>query len=305
MSALANRLSKNLKQLRPWAKREGTTAYRVYDLDMPEYPFAIDWYDGFVHAQEFFRRGDKKAEAARAELREAAREVLGAAEDRLFLKSHEAHRWGGGQYERAGHQSVVTRVEEGGLRFEVNLSDYLDTGLFLDHRVLRARVRGEAKAKRFLNLFAYTGAFTVHARAGGAAETMTVDLSNTYCAWAERNLAANGFSLGPRHAVVRADVLAWLERAQGPFDLIVLDPPPFSASKKMRQSFDVQRDQVGLLEATRALLAPSGTLYFSTNYRGFELSPEVEGAQELDTCPKDFRHPPHRTFRLGAQIERA
>jgi 23S rRNA (cytosine1962-C5)-methyltransferase len=180
----------------------------------------------------------------------------------------------------------------------VNLSDYLDTGLFLDHRVLRQRVGSEARGKKVLNLFAYTGAFTVHARAGGAAETVTVDLSNTYCAWAERNLAANGFTPGPKHTVVRDDVLEWLKHARGQFDLIVLDPPPFSASKKMRSAFDVQKHHLGLLADARALLAPGGTLYFSTNYRGFSLSAKVERAEELDTCPRDFRAPPHRTWAL-------
>lgn len=300
MSALANRLSKNWKKLEAWSKREGTTAFRVYDVDMPEFPFGIDWYDGYVHAQEFFRRNDPKADAARLELKAAVKSVLEVPDEKVFLKSHLAHKWGGGQYQREGSASVIHTVEEAGLEFEVNLSDYLDTGLFLDHRVLRARVREEARGKKVLNLFAYTGSFTVHARAGGAAETVTVDLSNTYCAWAERNLAANGFALGPRHTVVRDDVLEWLKHARGRFDLIVLDPPPFSASKKMRSAFDVQKNHPGLLADARALLEPGGTLYFSTNYRGFELSPKIERAQEIDTCPKDFRSPPHRTWKLDA-----
>jgi 23S rRNA (cytosine1962-C5)-methyltransferase len=304
MSALANRLSKNWKVRVPWARREGCTAFRIYDLDMPEYPFGIDWYDGYVHTQEFFRRNDPTADAAREALREAVTTVLEVGPERLFVKSHLAHKWGGGQYEKGAQASVITAVEEAGLEFEVNLSDYLDTGLFLDHRVLRKRVRDEARGKRVLNLFAYTGSFTVHARAGGAAETVTVDLSNTYCAWAERNLAANGFSPGPGHTVVRDDVLAWVEHARGQFDLIVLDPPPFSASKKMRAAFDVQKDHLKLLAGVRALLAPGGALYFSTNYRGFLLSPKVGDAVELDTCPKDFRVPPHRTWKLAAAATR-
>jgi 23S rRNA (cytosine1962-C5)-methyltransferase len=301
MSAISNRLAKNWKTREPWAKREGLTAFRIYDLDMPEYPFGIDWYAGHVVAQEFFRRNDPKADRAREELREAVQTVLSIPLDKLFLKSHLAHKWGGGeQYGATGNQAVVLTVNEGPLKFEVNLSDYLDTGLFLDHRVLRQRVQKEAAGKRVLNLFAYTGSFTVHARAGNAAQTVTVDLSNTYCEWAERNLEANGFSLTPAHSIVRDDVLEWLKHARGQFDLIVLDPPPFSSSKKMRAQFDVQKNHPGLLADARRLLAPGGTLYFSTNYRGFELSEKIEGAEEIDTCPKDFRAPPHRTWKLSA-----
>jgi 23S rRNA (cytosine1962-C5)-methyltransferase len=302
MSALANRLSKNWKAREPWAKREGLTAFRIYDLDMPEYPFGIDWYAGHVHAQEFFRRNDPKADRARDDLRQAVRTVLGVPDEKFFLKSHLAHKWGGGeQYELTPRQArCVISVNEGPLKFEVNLSDYLDTGLFLDHRVLRQRVQKEAAGKRVLNLFAYTGSFTVHARAGGAAKTTTVDLSNTYCSWAERNLAANGFKLDTNHVVIRDDVLAWLEHARGEFDLIVCDPPPFSSSKKMRASFDIQKAHPKLIADARKLLANGGTLYFSTNYRDFELSPKIENAAEIDTCPKDFRLPPHRTWKVGA-----
>jgi 23S rRNA (cytosine1962-C5)-methyltransferase len=159
-------------------------------------------------------------------------------------------------------------------------------------------VRSEAKGLRVLNLFAYTGSFTVHARAGGAAETTTVDLSNTYCEWAERNLALNGFKTDAKHRVVRDDVLAWVEAARGQYELIVLDPPSFSSSKKMGRRFEVQRDHRWLLERTLGLLAEGGALYFSTNFLGFELDRRFARAQALESLPGDFRRPVHRAWRL-------
>lgn len=299
MSALANRLQKNARHLKRWAERQGLTAWRIYDLDMPEYPFGVDWYDGHVHAQEFFKKGDPKAERCRLELADAVQAVLGVPRERLHLKTHEAHRWGASQYGAGPGGSVVLVVREGECAFEVNLTDHLDTGLFLDHRVLRQRVGRESAGRRVLNLFAYTGAFTVHAAKGGARETVSVDLSNTYCAWAERNLRLNEVEPGPRHRVVAADAVAWLEGCRERFDVVVLDPPSFSTSKKMRGSLDVQRDQLSLVGAARALLAPGGTLYFSTNYRGFALHPKLSDGEELDTLPEDFRRPVHRTFRFG------
>jgi 23S rRNA (cytosine1962-C5)-methyltransferase len=191
-------------------------------------------------------------------------------------------------------------VEEQGLRFEVNLSDYLDTGLFLDHRNTRAMVRDRAAGKRVLNLFAYTGSFTCYARAGGARSTITVDLSNTYCDWAARNLALNNFTAGPDHSIVRADCLDWLvhdARAAGPFDLIVCDPPTFSNSKAMaRRSFALDRDLPELLQILRDLLAPGGELFFSSNSRGLRLEEDLLPAgfsvEEISgrTVPQDFRN---------------
>ena len=301
MSELENRLRKNAKQRFKWAAREGVTAFRIYDLDMPEWPFAIDWYAGFAHVMEYPRRKqlrDGSLDAARAEVVRATAAALELAPEKIFTKTHEQRAWGRGQYERLGTGSTLVQVQEHGLTFECNLSDYLDTGLFLDHRPTRARVRGEAKDQRVLNLFAYTGTFTVHARAGGAAQTTTVDLSNTYCDWAERNLALNGFARSAQHQVIRADVLGWLETARGPFDLIVLDPPSFSSSKKMGRRFEIQRDHRWLLERTRELLSERGVLYFSTNFLTFELDARFADAQPLDSLPADFRRPVHRAWRL-------
>lgn len=294
MSAFENRLAKNARHFQKWAKRRGLEAFRIYDLDMPEVPVAVELYAGRAHVMEYpRRRAVKSGEAAalRAEVVEIVKRVL-AVED-VFVKTHEAKL---AQYEKQGARGVVFPVLENGLKFEVNLSDYLDTGLFLDHRDTRARVRDEAKGTRFLNLFAYTGSFSVYAAAGGAASTTTVDLSNTYCDWAERNLKLNGLS----GDVVRADVLQWLDRAKGPYDLIVLDPPSFSVSKKMERGWDVQRDHPALLTQVLGLLAPGGVLYFSTNFLGFELDAAFEGTTELTpkSIPEDFRRTVHRCWRF-------
>ncbi len=304
MSDFENRLKKNAKHRFKWAKRQGLTAFRLYDLDMPEWPFAVDWYAGFVHVMEFPRKKQVREgtiDEARAEVVRACSSVLQVDPAKVFTKTHERHAWGKSQYERVGGKATLVTVEEQGLLFECNLSDYLDTGLFLDHRLTRARVRGEAKGKRFLNLFAYTGSFTVYARAGGASQTTTVDLSSAYCDWAERNLGLNGFATGPAHQVVRADVLAWLETARGPFDLVVLDPPSFSASKKMDKSLNVQRDHARLIERVLSLLAPGGQLYFSTNYLDFELDRRLSAEEELTpkSIPEDFRRTVHRCWRFA------
>lgn len=294
MSALSNRLAKNAKHRFKWAKRRGLTAFRLYDLDMPEVPAAVDWYAGYAHVALYPRRNPEELEA---EVRQAVEESLELPAEKVFVKTHRRQAWGEEQYERLSSRSVVTVVEEAGAKLEVNLSDYLDTGLFLDHRETRLRVREEAKGKRMLNLFAYTGSFTVHAALGGAAATTTVDLSGTYCDWATRNLALNGVRAGREHRVVAADVLAWLEAERGTYELIVLDPPSFSASKRARR-FEVQKDHPRLIALTLERLAKGGALYFSTNYGGFELDPLLD-AEEVTRVPEDFRHAMHRCWRLA------
>ena len=303
MSAFENRLAKNARHWTKWAKRRGLEAFRIYDLDMPDYPFAVDWYLGRVHVMEYPRRSavrDGSAQTQRAEVVAAVEKVLQVQGEKIFTKTHERLAWGRAQYEKLGAEQATFVVEEDGLKFEVNLSDYLDTGLFLDHRNTRARVRSEAGGKRVLNLFAYTGSFTVYAAAGGAKQTTTVDLSNTYGDWAERNLRLNGFEPGPQHQVLRADVMQWLPAARGPFDLAIVDPPSFSASKKMERTWDVQRDHAGLIESVGNLLAPGGTMYFSTNFLGFELDPDLHAEEELTprSMAEDFRRPVHRCWRF-------
>lgn len=298
---LANRLRKRARHLRRWARREGVSCYRLYDRDIPEIPLSVDWYEGRLHIAHYQRRRDH-GEAWISAMVEAAGEAMSVPRDRIHVKERRRQR-GAAQYERVDRSEERFVVREGDCRFLVNLRDYLDTGLFLDHRLTRARVAGEARGARFLNLFCYTGAFTVHAAAGGARETVSVDMSRTYLDWARDNLALNGFR-GAAHHLVRADVLAYLREARPGFDLAVLDPPTFSNSKKMRDVLDIQRDHAGLVNGTLALLRPGGVLYFSTGARRFQLDQARIRASAIDditaqTIPEDFRgQRPHRCWRM-------
>ncbi|MFC2973542.1 bifunctional 23S rRNA (guanine(2069)-N(7))-methyltransferase RlmK/23S rRNA (guanine(2445)-N(2))-methyltransferase RlmL [Azotobacter bryophylli] len=304
----ANRLQKNLKQLGKWARREGVQCYRLYDADMPEYALAVDIYGDWVHVQEYAPPRSIDPEKAQARLLDALAAIpaaLGVPADKVVVKRRE-RQTGTRQYERQGSEGCFMEVQEGGARLLVNLTDYLDTGLFLDHRPLRLRIQREAAGKRFLNLFCYTATATVHAAKGGARSTTSVDLSKTYLDWARRNLALNGFS--EKQRLVQSDVLAWLAEERGEFDLIFIDPPTFSNSKRMEGVFDVQRDHVRLLDLAMAHLAPGGVLYFSNNFRKFQLDPalaeryaveEISGA----TLDPDFARNPkiHRAWRLQAR----
>ncbi len=304
IEAFANRLRKNRRHWQKWARRRGIGCYRLYDRDIPEFPLAIDWYEGEVHAQVFARKGQEPLDdAEETAIGEAILQALEIPGEALAFKTRQRQR-GLAQYEKTGQRGRPRVVSEGGLRFEVDLHSYLDTGLFLDHRETRALVRQRAAGRRMLNLFAYTGSFSVYAAAGGALATTSVDLSNTYQAWTQRNLALNGFS-GDAHQLERADVFEYLERAlreRRLFGLIVLDPPSFSNSKKMQEILDVQRDHRRLIEASLELLTPTGELYFSTNRRRFKLDGALEalpGAEEItrQTLPDDFkRHPAHRCW---------
>lgn len=278
------------------------SCYRLYEKDIADQPLIVDWYDGSAVAWAFARTRNvtPQDEAAWLEqVAEAIRTGLGVGPENLFLKQRrpQARRQeGDGQYQRLGQQGVVKIIREQGLRFEINCSDYLDTGLFLDHRPTRARVRAEAAGARVLNLFAYTGSFTCYACAGGARSTRTVDLSNTYLEWSARNLALNGVSVGESHALVRSDCLAWLAQSapeEQVYDLIICDPPTFSNSTSMAHDFSIQRDHPWLLARCRERLAPGGILYFSTNFRGFELTTDLSGWSVEDlteaSIPEDFR----------------
>jgi 23S rRNA (guanine2445-N2)-methyltransferase / 23S rRNA (guanine2069-N7)-methyltransferase len=299
----ANRLRKNLQRMDPWALREHIDCFRVYDADMPEYAFAIDLYgrEGrHVYVQEYAPPKSVNQESARERRREALAvlpEVLQVPLTQVHSRVRKPQK-GAEQYEKRDSAAERHAVTEAGLKFWVNFRDYLDTGLFLDHRIMRSMLRGWAKDADFLNLFCYTGSATVYAAAGGARSTTGVDLSNTYLDWAHENLLLNGFR-GENHALYRADCLAWLEEqeAQGPrFDLIFLDPPTFSNSKRMEGVLDVQRDHVGMIRRSLKLLRPRGRLVFSTNYTRFKLdsSALVDLAIEdisAATIPKDFeRH---------------
>ena len=272
----ANRIRKNRKRFSSWLKREQVQCYRLYDADMPEYAVAVDIYGERACVAEYQApQGVDPAAAARRlqEVQAALPAALGVAAEAIVYKQRRRQR-GALQYEKQDSRGELVSVNEGQARLLVNLQDYLDTGLFLDHRPLRRRLGVEAAGKDFLNLFCYTGSATVHAALGGARSTTSVDLSNTYLAWLRKNLAHNG--LGETgNTVVRANCLEWLQQARGRYDLVLLDPPSFSNSTAMTASFDIQRDQVELVRAAMKLLRPGGQLYFSNNRRGFKLDPAL------------------------------
>ena len=283
---LANRLRKNLKGLDKWRRHEGVDCYRLYDADLPEYNLALDLYttlDGerIANVQEYEAPASIDPRDARRRLREALGvipEVLGIPSERLFLRVRRRQR-GKEQYERLDSQRHFFQVQEQGLRFLVNFADYLDTGLFLDHRLVRRLIGELAVGRHFLNLFGYTGTASVHAAAGGALSTTTVDLSRTYLDWAGRNLALNGFG-GGRHELIQADCLTWPREGAGQrrWGLILLDPPSFSTSKRMTGTLDIQRDQARLIGDALRLLEPGGILIFSNNLRRFRLDREALAA---------------------------
>ena len=311
----ANRLGKNIKRLRSWAEREGISCYRLYDADMPEYAFAIDLYqviepqESWLYVQEYAAPAEIEREAVqrrRAEVLASLPEVTGVPAEHSRLRTRRRTPRGE-QYVKLGEQSRVHTVLEGGVRLRVNFDDYLDTGVFLDHRMTRARLRAAASGRRFLNLFAYTGTATVYAAAGGADGTTSVDLSATYLAWARENLALNGLG-GARHRFVQADCRAWVEeaaRSSERFDLIFLDPPTFSNSKRMEGVLDIGRDHPALIDACVPLLAPAGLMLFSTNAQRFRLDASLMQRYDIrdisaDTLPLDFARNPrvHRCYEV-------
>lgn len=306
LSSFRNRLLKNARHWGKWARRQNISCYRLYDRDVPEYPVIVDWYEGRVHLQEVqtgWIESDEDHQEWLDGICAACAEVLEISPDHVSLKTRRRQR-GEDQYEKTGSEGQDFIVHEDGLEFYVNLDAYLDTGLFLDHRNTRKRVRGEAAGKRFLNLFSYTGAFSVYAAAGGARETVTVDMSNTYLDWAGRNFGLNGMSF-VQNKRVREDVFAFLREAlerREKFDLIVCDPPSFSNSKKMEGVLDVQRDHVWLIESCLAMLTPGGVLYFSNNLRSFKMDESLLAQCKnlsAQSVPEDFRNKRiHQCFRF-------
>jgi 23S rRNA (guanine2445-N2)-methyltransferase / 23S rRNA (guanine2069-N7)-methyltransferase len=303
--SFANRLKKNLKKLSKWARQNNITCYRVYDSDLPEYAAAVDIYQGeqtWINVQEYEPPksiDQHKADQRLAGLLAEIPGVFGIKRDQMFLKIRRKQK-STDQYEKQGEQGHFHIVEEGGCRLLVNFEDYLDTGLFLDHRPIRQLIQQQTRGKRFLNLFAYTGSATVLAAIGGAKSTTTVDMSNTYINWAKNNMALNKNQ--GEHEFIQADCLEWLDReARLPYsrqyDLIFLDPPTFSNSKRMDDVFDIQQNHVQLINNAAALLAPGGVLYFSTNFRRFKIDNlALSGLNITDitaaTIPEDFTRNP-------------
>jgi 23S rRNA (cytosine1962-C5)-methyltransferase len=299
----ANRLKKMFAHYGKTARRQGVACFRFYDADMPEAPFAIEWYDGVVHAAEYKRKHSMEEEEYTAWLAACKKimcEVLEVAEDKVFIKQRQRKASRQDQYEKFGESKVEKIVPEGGLSFIVNLTDYLDTGLFLDHRITRGMVRDEAKGKNVLNLFCYTGSFSVYAAHGGAATVTSVDLSKTYLNWAKRNMQYNKLFNDDKHTFVHADVMEVInELPADTYDLIVCDPPTFSNSKRMEDIFDVQRDHVTLLRKLLRACTDDGTIYFSNNYRNFQLDRDALPATVVKditgaTTPFDFQGRLHR-----------
>ncbi len=309
----ANRLAKNLRTLKAWREREGIACYRAYDADMPEYAFAVDIYGNerqWAYVQEYEAPASIDRHAAAARRLEALAvipQTLGIPPDHMHLRLRRAQK-GTVQYEKLGERGECHVVREGRYRFLVNFTDYLDTGLFLDHRLTRARLGALASGRRFLNLFGYTGSATVYAAGGGATSSTTVDMSRPYLDWAKRNLALNGLA-APAHGFVQADCLRWLEEqaaaGRRQYDLAFVDPPTHSRSKRMAGDFDVQRDHVRLLDLTARLLASNGIIVFSSNYSRFRLDRQSLTGFDCDditrlTLPRDFARNPriHVCFEL-------
>lgn len=293
----ANRIEKNLRKLKGFIQRGHTNAYRIYDADIPEYAVAVDRYADWLHVQEYAPPAtidEKSAQQRLDQVLITLAEVLQVPAEKIVLKQRKRQK-GLEQYERqaqAGHNLIV---QEHGVRFKVNLSDYLDTGLFLDHRPMRWWMQQQAQGKSVLNLFCYTGAVSVHAAVGGASRVDSVDLSATYLAWAEENLQLNQLKLNPyKYRMIRANAVEWLADCKQTYDLIFLDPPTFSNSKRMQDIFDVQRDHVGLLDHAMRVLTSDGTLIFSNNFRKFKLDPIITERYLVEdyrasSIPEDFQ----------------
>ena len=306
---LANRLLKNLKKMRQAAKQAGTDCYRLYDADIPEYSIAIDVYGDWIHAQEYMPPANIPEEISQGRLRDALDAIpfaLKMSREKVVLKQRLRQK-GKQQYEKRDEQARFFTVREGNCQFYVNLTDYLDTGLFLDHRPIRTEIEQLAKDKDVLNLFCYTATASVHAAVGGANSTTSVDMSQTYLNWGRRNLVLNGLPEN-NHSFVQADCLKWLEENQGKarYDLIFMDPPTFSNSKRMEGVLDVQRDHMKLITLAMSMLREGGLLIFSNNHRRFKMEHDALNQFVIEdvtaaSIPFDFARNPkiHQCFKIS------
>ncbi|MEL4250345.1 bifunctional 23S rRNA (guanine(2069)-N(7))-methyltransferase RlmK/23S rRNA (guanine(2445)-N(2))-methyltransferase RlmL [Shewanella xiamenensis] len=299
--AFANRIKKNAKQFEKWAQKEGIDSYRLYDADIPEYNVAVDKYLDYVVVQEYMAPASIPEAVTKRRLSDvllALPAAIGVHPHKIIMKTRERQK-GTSQYQKLDERKLELITTEYGAKFKLNLTGYLDTGLFLDHRLTRRLVGQKSKGRRVLNLFSYTGSASVHAALGGAKSVTTVDMSNTYLAWAKENFALNNLS-GKQYEFVQADCLQWIRDCNEQYDLIFIDPPTFSNSKRMEDSFDVQRDHVNLLGMLIKLLSPNGELVFSNNKRKFKMDIETLTkmkikVQNIDdmTLPLDYKRNPH------------
>lgn len=291
-----NRLAKVEKHFKKIARKKDISCYRIYDHDLPEFPFIIEHYIDRLYVSEYKRKHNMDEEEHAYWLQAcltAISETLEISNENIFTKLRSRKAGHEGQYQKTADTKNEFVIEENGLKFIVNLSDYLDTGLFLDHRITRKMVMDEANGKKILNLFAYTGSFSVYSAAGGAKNVTTVDLSNTYLAWARRNMQLNSFDDEKKYDFIATDVVDFLESEHATFDLIIMDPPTFSNSKKMSGILDIQKDHTRLINNCLRILTAGGHLYFSTNYTKFQLSKEALLASSIkditkSTTPFDF-----------------
>jgi 23S rRNA (cytosine1962-C5)-methyltransferase len=289
-----NRLTKVYRHVSKLARRQAISCYRVYDHDLPEFAYCIEMYEDKIYLAEYKRKFEMAEEAHEQWLEDSLiviSEVLGLPVDNIYIKQRQRKPGRLGQYQKLNTEQEYFTVQESGLKFKVNLSDYLDTGLFLDHRITRGMVKQEAAGKRVLNLFCYTGSFSVYAAAGGASSVTSVDLSKTYLQWAEENLQLNNLFEKEKHHFIHADVKQYLETLNpSSFDLVIMDPPTFSNSKRMKDFLDIQRDHVELLNQTLHAVSNGGTIYFTK----FILDKENIKAREIkditkSTTPFDFQ----------------
>lgn len=307
-SPFVNCIRNSYRHIRKWAKRTNTNCFRLYDRELYHYPLAIDFYDGryCVHYFSQDRAVDEVPDAVVQEVEKALVETFLADPERIFWRSR-IKRKKHEQYEKKDAKEEFFTVLEYGVHFKVNLVDYLDTGLFLDHRETRQLVAAQAKGKRLLNLFSYTASFSVHAACRGASFTKSVDMSNTYCEWARDNFVFNGLS-EKNNEIIRADCLKFLDeeiRSRTKYDIIVIDPPTISRSKKMERMFDIQEDYIFLLTKAMQLLLPGGVIYFSTNSRKFIFDETLFTSVDISqkTLPIDFRDPKiHRCWKITVPL---
>ena len=274
-----NRLTKVFRHMSKLARRQDVSCYRVYDHDLPEFPLCVEMYENWLYVAEY-RRNHHMEETEHDEWLEGCKtiieEITGIPASRIVLRTRQRKSNRQDQYQKLDDEKEYMQVREQGLKFKINLTDYLDTGLFLDHRVTRAMVRLDAEDKKILNLFCYTGSFSVYAAAGGAAEVVSVDLSKTYLKWATENMELNGFYNPSKHIYLHEDVKQYLPALPaGYFDLVIMDPPTFSNSKRMEDFLDIQQDHPVLIRQTLAAMKPGGVIYFSTNFSRFQLQTET------------------------------